>query len=330
MGRLSLMDVALDTNAVLSLGLANPAFSSLQDYLRKTKSGLLLPEVVLEELLAQRRTLIANAVRKGLEANKEVKGLVPSYDDKAVGTRLKAIELEDSLAAYRAELKLAADEVSIVENRPSDLMEMVRRLANRIPPASQAGEEARDVLIWLAILHIAEKGELAFVTGDKRAFGKNGTLKVELSNDLKGLPNAVAVYDGVESFLKIHHKRSSLVDKAWVETQVESSLVDEAIERYVQGREDRLVMPSVDADRAVFTGYSMFVQVVQRHVQDFFVSDMLSGAMMVGVSLWAELEIELEYEVATDVWSSRRNGSTTQIQMVYPVIVLSWLNCNPK
>ena len=41
---LSLMDVALDANAVLSLGLANPAFSPLRDSLRKTKSRLLLPE----------------------------------------------------------------------------------------------------------------------------------------------------------------------------------------------------------------------------------------------------------------------------------------------
>ena len=315
------MDVALDANALLSAGLANPAFSSLRDYLRKTKSRLLLPEVVLEELLAQRRMLIAKAIRKGLEANKEMKSLVPGYEDKPLRKHLKAIEVETAVDAYKAELKQAADGVSIVENRASDLMEMVRRLANRIPPASQAGEEARDVLIWLAVLRMAEKGELSFVTGDKKAFGKDGKLKPELADELQKLPNALAVYEGLDAFLKIHHQRSSWVDKAWIETQVESSLVDEAIERYIQGREDRLVMPSVDNDRAIFTGYSMFVQVVQRDVQDFFVSDMLSGAMMVGVSLWAELEIEIEYEVAADVWHSKWNGATTQLQMVYPVIV---------
>ncbi len=315
------MDVALDANAVMSLGLANPAFSSLRDYLRKTKSRLLLPEVVLEELLAQRRALISKATKKGLEANKEVKGLVPLYDDKPVSKHLKAINVESCVAAYEAELRLAADEVYTIKNRASDLMEMVRRLANRIPPASQAGEEARDVLIWLAVLQVAEKGELAFVTGDKKAFGKDGQLKQELSKDLQGTANAVGVYDGLDSFLKLHHKRSSWVDKDWIQVQVESSLVDSAIEQYIQGREDSLVMPSVEDHRAVFTGHSMFVQVVQRDVQDFFVSDMLSGAMMVGVSLWAEVEIEIEYEVAADVWSSRRNGPTTQVQMVYPVIV---------
>jgi hypothetical protein len=265
--------------------------------------------------------LVAKAIRKGLEANKEMKSLVPGYKDKPLGKLLKAIEVETAVAAYKAQLKQAADKVSIIENRASDLMEMVRRLANRIPPASQAGEEARDVLIWLAVLRMAEKGELSFVSGDKKAFGKDGKLKPELAEDLQGLPNAVAVYDRLDSFLKIHHQRSSWVDKAWIETQVESSLVDKAIERYIQGREDRLVMPSVDIDRAIFTGYSLFVQVVQRDVQDFFVSDMLSGAMMIGISLWAELEIEIEYEVAADAWPSRRNGSTTQLEMVYPVIV---------
>ena len=79
-------------------------------------------------------------------------------------------------------------------------------------------------------------------------------------------------------------------------------------------------MPSVDNDRAIFTGYSNFVQVVQRNVVDFFVSDMVSGAMMVGVSLWAELEIEIEYEIGHEIRRARSNGPTSQIKMVYPTI----------
>jgi hypothetical protein len=315
------MDVALDANAILSLGLSNPAFSSLRDYLRKTKSRLLLPEVVLEELTAQRRALITKAIKKGLESNKDLKGIVADYSDKPVRKHLGCVDVEAAVAAYRAELETAADEVSVLKNRAPDLMEMVRRLANRVPPASQAGEEARDVLIWLAVLQIAEKSEVAFVTGDKKAFGKDGKLKQELSDELKGMPRGVAVYEGLDAFLKIHHKRSSWIDEAWVKAQVESQLVDDAIEQYIQGREDRLVMPSVDNDRAMYTGYSLFVQVVQKDVEDFFVSDMLSGAVMVGVSLWAELEIEIEYEVMAGVWSSKRNGPTTQLQMVYPNVV---------
>lgn len=104
--------------------------------------------------------------------------------------------------------------------------------------------------------------------------------------------------------MKVHHARSSWIDKTWVEAQVNSSVEDKVIERYINGKEERLVMPSVDHDRAMFTGYSYFVQVVQRNVEDFFVSDMVSGAMMVGVSLWAELEIEIEYEIGSDAWHS--------------------------
>ena len=96
--------------------------------------------------------------------------------------------------------------------------------------------------------------------------------------------------------------------------------MDTAIEEYINGKEDRLVMPSVDHERAMFTGYLKFIQVVQRNVEDFFVSDMVSGAMMVGVSLWAELEIEIEYEIGLDVWSSRSNEPTSQIKVAYPVI----------
>jgi rRNA-processing protein FCF1 len=86
------MDVVLDTNAVVSLGLLNPAFGSLRDYLHKTKSRLLIPEVVLEELRAQRRASVIKSVRKGLEANKELQGFVPSY--KSMVRHLKAVDAE--------------------------------------------------------------------------------------------------------------------------------------------------------------------------------------------------------------------------------------------
>jgi len=312
------MDVVLDTNAVVSLGLLNPAFGSLRDYLQKTKSRLLIPAVVLEELRAQRRASVVKSISKGLEANKELQGLVPGY--KSVVKHLKAVDVEAAVDAHEVAIKALANKVVLIENQHSDLKELVRRLANRVPPASPAGEEARDVLIWLTVLQLAQKNELAFVTGDKKAFLKDGELKSELKRELDPLPYDVLVYEGLDAFLKVHHARSSWIDRDWVEVQVESPLVDAAIERYIQGKEDRLVMPSVEHDRAIFTGYSNFVQVVQRNVEDFFVSDMVSGAMMVGVSLWAELEIEIEYEVSHDIWRSRSNGPTTQIKMVYPTI----------
>ncbi|NYF51086.1 PIN domain-containing protein [Tunturiibacter gelidoferens] len=312
------MNVVLDTNAIVSLGLTNPAFGSLRDYLRKTKSRLLLPEVVLEELRAQRRSAVSKSVRKGLEADKELAASVPGY--RPVVKHLNRIDPETAADALEADLKTLTDKVSTVENQPADLKELVRRLANRIPPASPAGEEARDVLIWLAVLRLARKDELAFVTGDKKAFHKDGNLKPELEKELNSVSNAVAVYEGLDAFLKVHHARSSWIDKEWVEAQVESSLVDSAIERYINGKENRLVMPSVDHEGAKFTGYSNFVQVVQRDVENFFVSDMVSGAMMVGVSLWAELEIEIEFEIGQDVWLSRSKGPTSQVKVVYPVI----------
>ena len=116
--RLTAMDVVLDTNAVVSLGLTNPAFGSLRDYLRKTKSRLLIPEVVLEELRAQRRSAVSKSVRKGLEADKELVATVPGY--RPVVKHLKGVDVEAAVDVHEADIKALADKVSTVENQQAD------------------------------------------------------------------------------------------------------------------------------------------------------------------------------------------------------------------
>ena len=49
------MDVFLDANAIVSAGLETPALRALRGYLDRTRSRLILPAVVLEELLARKR-----------------------------------------------------------------------------------------------------------------------------------------------------------------------------------------------------------------------------------------------------------------------------------
>src|SRR6476659_6576752 len=117
------MDVLLDTNAVLATGLDGAAFSSLREYLSRTKSRLLLPDIVIEELCAQKRSEIDSAVRKVASGNKDLKRLIPDFSE----TPLK-VDIDKAVARYRSQLRESAIAVAIIENSLADLKEMVRRL----------------------------------------------------------------------------------------------------------------------------------------------------------------------------------------------------------
>lgn len=309
------MNVLLDTNAVRASGLNGPAFSSLREYLSKTKSLLLLPNVVVEELCAQRRADIEEALFKIKSGSGDLRRLVPGFSEKR-----PRVDVGAAIENYRSQLEKSAEKVEIIENSPGDLKELVRRLANRIPPASPKGEEARDVLLWLTVLAAGREQETAFVSGDKRAFFHEGFLRKDLEIDLKSSGSNIKAYDGLDGFLKAHHRRSSWVDQKWVAKQVEAEQVDDAVEAYLRGREERFVRPYID-DRGSPTGYAALIQVVQREVRDFFVSDMTSGALLVGVTLWAELEIEVEYESFRDDWQDWKGGPTINLKVVCPTVI---------
>jgi hypothetical protein len=50
---------------------------------------------------------------------------------------------------------------------------------------------------------------------------------------------------------------------------------------------------------------------------------MTSGALLVGVSLSAELEIELEYELLfSSYWRDRKGRPAIEIRMVYPTALI--------
>src|SRR5579863_7762920 len=102
------MDVLLDTNAIRASGLDGAAFSSLREYLSRTKSRLLLPHVVVEELCAQRRAEIEEAVRRIANGNKELKRLVPDFSGKP-----SKVDVEAIVARYRSQLETSAEKVAI-------------------------------------------------------------------------------------------------------------------------------------------------------------------------------------------------------------------------
>lgn len=319
------MDVLLDTNAIrASGGIESSAFKALMAYVKRTRSQLLLPSVVVEELCAQRRLAIEK-LEKGLEdVYKELHKLFPD-----ITTEPPALDSGLALTNYRQQVLTSADKIQIIENLPEDLSELVLRLANRLPPASLSGEEARDVLMWLPVIRLAHSGRFAFITADQKAFSQSGSLRPELVAELGDHRDNIEVFLRIDDFLRLYHARSSFIDEAWVNHQIETEQFIQDIRDFIG--EDysywkRIAYREITAP----IQQAWLTQIVQHEIEDFFVSDLTPDELYVSATVWAELELEVHYSTERDEdyyrqqdkWGLQPKKWKTYFQYIYPCVIM--------
>ena len=228
-----------------------------------------------------------------------------------------------ALTAYREQVLRSADKVEVLVNVADDLTELVRRLAGRIPPASPNGEEARDVLLWLTLVSIARAGRVAFISGDQKAFFKSGELRPELLSDLGSFQSNVEAFNGLDEFLRVHHARSSFIDTSWIKEQIGTKQVSQAVEDFLDERPDFFNWWIEKKGRP--TGYVSLIQFVQHEIEDYFVSDAAPNELYVSIILWAELEVEVEYDPKTEDTYFRDDKLTSTCECIYPCVRMQLL-----
>ena len=229
-----------------------------------------------------------------------------------------ALDESSALTAYREQLVKSGGQVEILENMPDDLTELVRRLAGRIPPASPNGEEARDVLLWLTVLPIARARRVVFISGDKKAFFRAGKLRPELLSDLGAFESNVEAFSGIDEFLRVHHARSSFIDMTWLREQMEMKQVTQAVEDVLEKRPYFLEWQIEELGEP--TGYISLLQLIQYEIEDFFVSDVAQNVLYVSVIVWAELEVEVEYDPRTKGTYFGDEETTATCDCIYPCV----------
>jgi hypothetical protein len=148
------------------------------------------------------------------------------------------IDADAVVQRYRDAVFKMHERVDVLRNEPEDLDELVRRLAGRIPPASAAGEEARDVLIWLAAKRRSAAGALALISGDKGIIGSGGGLRHELQGEIAaGGAAAILANPTLDAFLARHHARTSFITEAWLHERVGAQDCLDAIDEFLDDHE---------------------------------------------------------------------------------------------
>jgi hypothetical protein len=210
------VDVILDTNILYSPLQAqggnftsSNAFVELVTYLRRTKSDLVMPQMVVDELCARYEDLLSRAIKQAEDARTTLQ-----HKTFTKLINMPTVSLATEVRALRERLLNPAQGFQsrqFHDYSGVSLAEVVRRGIKRIPPASSKGEELRDVVLWLLVLAYAKttNRDVAFISGDGTFQNQDGALKEQLANDVSQAGVKVACYESIRSFVAANSLLSS-------------------------------------------------------------------------------------------------------------------------
>jgi len=289
-----MIKIVLDTNIFRQDLLMNSThFNLLFDYSEKTKSPIVVPEVVLEEVIELYKRELQGKITRLKEIQKNMKNLLVNGSIEE-----NKVVIEEEAKKYKEHFfkKLAIKETVVYKD--SYLKELVRRATQRIKPCSENGEEFRDALLWLTVLDIAraeESFEVILISNDNRAFAeKNSGLHSGLQRELDQEKLVVRYYDSIQAFIKAHGTRIEFITKTWIEENLVEGDIDRAVTDILERHGEEKFISWIELSKRA-TGYWQVIQPLIG-LDKFYVYEMNDGSFYVEAAYFGEVEVEFEYE----------------------------------
>lgn len=312
------MIFVLDSNILQrDFSLRSSLFQALVHYLDVTKSTIVMPQLVVDETVANYR----RELRSRLKTLARDRGHIAAI---YLGDLPEAppIDADEEAEKFRQHLLRAArvNPSDIVPYDPSKLNEIITRAINRIPPCTERGEEIRDCLLWLTVKDMARQHAqdgLALISGDSAHFAdKEGHLAASLLDEVEAESLPIRFFPSLEQFLKEHASKIDFITTAWLVEQVPPDyLLSTVAEKLEQSLALKLPTSLVDGKR--YTG-SVSITGGGIDLREFFVNELPDGSFRVEASYNGEVEFELEAAVTRTGSSPLISGSSSS-DAQYPV-----------
>lgn len=287
------MKIVLDANIIRSsIRMNSDEFKVLFDFLSKTGSEIILPEIVFREVRAGYEKMLKDQVNAFLAAKANLRKLLPELEVQEISLDI-AIEVEKYCQFLKHTLGL--DEEGIAFLRPEYLEEVVDRAIRKLPPCTQKGEEFRDTLIWLTLLDIAKAAEnkaAVFVSANSSEFGRQDLLP-PLSKEAKQNGLSILYYSSLGDFIKSHSSDNPKYTRIWLEAIIDVEHLGDILQTRLGKETDYLVSyGETRLDR--LTGYANPITTDLR-LDDYFVYELQDGSQFVEFRCVGDVEIEYEY-----------------------------------
>lgn len=289
------MDIILDTNIIISENfLRTKKFAVLIDYLKKTHSRIVLPQIVKEESISQYEKMVSS---KLIEATKKIEDFSKiCFTPVAIDFNIEVINETRNYIAYIQ--KLSKD--GLLYEIPYDdkfLHEVVFRMINRKKPCSQKGEESRDAILWLSIKNLLKKEKsVAFVSNNSNEFASydKKDLHPDLRAELAQEKLELKYYLTIDDFIKNHAEKVDYITKEWIEKEL-SKIIDleDLITNHLADSAGLIHRIEWKTDNQCVSAYPIYIST---ELLDFYVYEMTNGDMYLNLVLDIVMEVEAELE----------------------------------
>jgi uncharacterized protein (DUF2344 family) len=218
------MDVILDSNTYLSdIRMESIRFKNLFDYLRRTKSSLVLPHLVREETVARYKYMLETQAKKTEQAVENLNRLIIGSNSRIQFSRPEAkYEIRDLREKFRVPSKGITVRYH-PETEGEDIADIYFRGINRRRPANRNGEELRDVILWLVVLRYAETENkpVGFISNDNGFWEgeqeqEQKTVHAHIREDIENRRVKVDVFRTIEDFVRLSAPAPTSVNEAEV------------------------------------------------------------------------------------------------------------------
>jgi hypothetical protein len=304
-------------------------FSLVFDYIEKTRSKIIMPQIIYEELTGVYEREVRDRLQK-FKKSKEV--LEEALIEVSVTDH--DIDVEGEVNKYLGFVKrrLSISDEDIVPYKDEYLKQVVERAVHRIKPCTEKGEEFRDAILWLTTMDIAEtlhQKMLIFISNNVKQFaGSDGKLHPDLAKEAEARGLTINYYNSLNQFIKDHATKIDYITKDWLVSAIDPDKVNERVIEYLtEFAEDRL-LKWADEKGKMPTGYVNPV-IAFMDLDEFFVYEMRDGSLYVQAIYWGEVEVEFEFEeeVEEDSWDyeygyDRTQKISTVTKCLYPEIVV--------
>jgi hypothetical protein len=218
------MDIILDANIYAGdYKFSGVAFKTLFDYIRRTESRLVLPRIIREEVVCSFGRRLKRESKNFFEAHRRYN--LVDIDDRQ--SQFRKPDIQRAMTRLRRKLMKPSENIRplyVPEIIGVSVEEVFMRGVHRSRPASDDGEELRDVIIWLWVLHYCSSapGNVAFVSQDS-TFWNGEEPHQHIATDIRLQENRLSICRTIDEFLKKHAPAPAEVTAEWFLTHFKVS-----------------------------------------------------------------------------------------------------------
>jgi len=296
------MDIIIDTNIFRKdLKLKDKNYEILLDYLKKTNSNLVMPQIVLEETEGLYRRLLEEKRSELITAyNKLASSLFHTKLNE-----LKEIDLEFEVEEFKKQLftKLRITPERLINYKGSYLPDLVNRAINRIKPLGENGQQFRDGIIWLTMfdyISTKEDKRIVFISDNKSDFGEGNENKLNPILDQEAKKSGIQVFffRSLADFSREHASSVDFINAEWIKTDIDFKRLESIFNKVISSDKEFVLISSKSELKSNEkpTGYLNETSYLKSNIIDFFVYEKSEGTILLNLTIEIEKEFEMEIE----------------------------------